>query len=265
MNLNFKEKVFVITGGAKGIGAEIATKVVEEEGIPVILDKDEKAAEALLLSLNKNSNSTIFAHKIDLIDSDKCQAVVERIVRDCGRIDGLINNAGVNDGIGLEKGSPEAFCNSIQKNLNHYYYMAYYCLPYLKERSGVILNIASKTAMTGQGNTSGYAAAKGGVLALTREWAVELLPYHIRVNAIIPAEVMTPLYRNWLNSFDNPEAKEKSITDRIPLGNRMTTAEEIANTAAFLLSEKASHLTGQHIHVDGGYVHLDRIIGSTSN
>ena len=125
MNLNFKDKVFVITGGAKGIGAEIATKVVEEGGIPVILDKDKKAAEALLVSLNKNLNSTVFAYKIDLIDSDKCRSVVEEVVRDCGRIDGLINNAGVNDGVGLEKGSPEAFCNSIQKNLNHYYYMAH--------------------------------------------------------------------------------------------------------------------------------------------
>jgi L-fucose dehydrogenase len=124
----------------------------------------------------------------------------------------------------------------------------------------VIVNIGSKTAETGQGNTSAYAAANGGRNALTREWAVELLPYGIRVNAIIVAECFTPLYENWIKTFPNPEEKLKSITEKIPLEKRMTTSEEIANTAAFLLSEKSSHTTGQLIHVDGGYVHLDRAI-----
>ena len=89
---------------------------------------------------------------------------------------------------------------------------------------------------------------------------MELLPYGIRVNAIVPAEVMTPLYRQWLASFPNAEEKLKTITSKIPLGQRMTQAEEIASVAVFLLSEKAGHVTGQHWFVDGGYVHLDRAI-----
>ena len=93
---------------------------------------------------------------------------------------------------------------------------------------------------------------------MTREWAVELLKYNIRVNAIVPAEVMTPLYKKWLGTFDDPESKRREIEKNIPLGNRMTTAEEIADMALFLISERASHITGQHIFVDGGYVHLDR-------
>jgi len=164
----------------------------------------------------------------------------------------------MNDGASLEKG-PEAFRASIRLNLFHYYDLVHYALPYLKESKGAIVNISSKVAVTGQGGTSGYAAAKGAQLALTREWAAELLPFSVRVNAILPAEVMTPLYRKWLdNTFDDPDAKEASIVARIPLEKRMTKAEEIAAMAVFLLSERSAHTTGQWMIVDGGYVHLDR-------
>jgi len=160
----------------------------------------------------------------------------------------------------LENGDYEKFMSSLHKNVVHYYLMAKYALPALKESKGAIVNISSKTAETGQGNTSAYAASNGGRNALTREWAVELLKYGIRVNAVIVAECFTPLYQTWVNTFDNPEEKLKSITEKIPLEKRMTTSEEIANMVAFLLSEKSSHTTGQLIHVDGGYVHLDRAI-----
>ena len=256
MDLNLSNKVFIVTGGAKGIGAAIVRQIAEEGGILVIFDKDEEAGEKIISEIQGQSQF----FQVDLCDTAQCEKAVKETIALFGAIHGLINNAGINDGVGLEKGSPAGFRTSLQKNLHHFYDMAYFCLPYLKETKGTILNIASKTAITGQGNTSGYAAAKGGVLALTREWAVELLKYEIRVNAIVPAEVMTPLYESWLRTFDDPKAKEKSITDKIPLGKRMTTAEEIANTAVFLISEKASHITGQQIHVDGGYTHLDRTI-----
>jgi L-fucose dehydrogenase len=89
---------------------------------------------------------------------------------------------------------------------------------------------------------------------------VELLPYEIRVNAVVPAEVMTPLYESWLASFPNPEEKLSLIVSKIPLGKRMTTAPEIASTVLFLLSAQAAHTTGQILIVDGGYVHLDRAL-----
>jgi L-fucose dehydrogenase len=149
---------------------------------------------------------------------------------------------------------------SLHKNMVHYYLMAHFALPELKKSKGAIVNISSKTAETGQGNTSAYAAANGGRNALTREWAVELLKYGIRVNAIVVAECWTPLYESWISTLPDPEKKLKEITAKIPLGNRMTTAEEIAAMAAFLLSERSSHTTGQIIHVDGGYVHLDRAL-----
>ena len=139
--------------------------------------------------------------------------------------------------------------------------MAHYALPHLKRaKDAAIVNIGSKTAVTGQGGTSGYASSKGAIMALTREWAVELLPYHIRVNTVIPAEVMTPLYRRWVDTFPNPEEKLRNITSKIPLEKRMTTSEEIAAMVVFLLSNKSGHTTGQHLFVDGGYVHLDRAL-----
>nr|WP_290936295.1 SDR family oxidoreductase [Haliscomenobacter sp.] len=195
-----------------------------------------------------------------MTDPAACKSAVEQAHNILGRIDGLVNNAGVNDGVGLENGSYEGFIASLHKNLVHYYLMAHHALPALKASQGSILNITSKTAETGQGNTSAYAAANGGRNALTREWAVELLKYGIRVNAVVVAECMTPLYESWLTTLANPETMLEKIKDKIPLGKRMTTQEEIADMAVFLLSSRSSHTTGQIIHVDGGYVHLDRAL-----
>ena len=173
-----------------------------------------------------------------------------------------MNNAGVNDGVGLESGNYEAFISSLHKNVVHYYLMAHHCLPHLKESKGAIVNIGSKVADTGQGGTSAYAASNGARNALTREWAVELLPFGIRVNSVIVAECYTPLYHTWINSLPEPEKKLNDILAKIPLENRMTTAEEIANAAIFLLSSRSSHTTGQLMYVDGGYVHLDRSVSA---
>jgi L-fucose dehydrogenase len=196
-----------------------------------------------------------------LEDTDRCKQAVIEIQDRFGDIYGLVNNAGINDGAGLEKGSVARFIESLNKNLIHYYALAHYALPALKRTQGAIVNISSKVALTGQGNTSGYAASKGAQLALTREWAAELLPFNIRVNAVLPAEVMTPLYRRWLDTLGEPEAELKRITDKIPLGHRMTLSAEIAAATVFLLSPtQSAHTTAQHIIVDGGYVHLDRAL-----
>ena len=259
MDLKLKDKVILITGGAKGIGGAITRGCASEGAIPVILDLDENAGQQLRQELRNSGKSCGFV-AVDLSTPEHCAAAVKEAVREFRRVDVLVNNAGVNDGVGLEQGSPEKFVGSLQKNLLHYYNMAYYALPELKKAQGSIVNIASKTAVTGQGGTSGYVAAKGGILALTREWAVELLPYNIRVNAVVPAEVMTPLYQKWLSTFANPEEKLQQIVAKIPLGKRMTQPEEIAAAVLFLISGQAGHVTGQHLFVDGGYVHLDRAI-----
>src|SRR5579863_6266570 len=259
MDLQLKDAVVLVSGCDKAIGEAIVHGLAREGEVPIILDKDAAAAAQLESELQKSGAKT-FTVIGDLTKTELCSAAVEQTLRKFGRLDALVNNAGINDGVGLEKGSPEAFVESLQRNLFHYYNLAHFALPALKKARGSIVNIASKTAVTGQGGTSGYVAAKGGILALTREWAAELLPFEIRVNAILPAEVMTPLYRQWLETFPDPEAKLAAIVSKVPLGNRMTTAEEIAAAAVFLLSGKASHITGQHLYVDGGYTHLDRAL-----
>lgn len=259
MDLELADRVVLVTGGAKGIGAAIVRALAAERAIPVIIDRDEAAARAVERELT-SAGARVETVTADLADPTQCKTAVDHALSDAGRIDALVNNAGVNDRVGLESGSPDAFVQSLKRNLVHTYAMTHHALPALTRARGAIVNIASKVAMTGQGGTSGYAAAKGGVLALTREWAVELLPAGIRVNAVVPAEVMTPLYRDWLAGFRDPDRKLAEIAARIPLGHRLTTPEEIAATVVFLLSPRSAHTTGQHVVVDGGYTHLDRAL-----
>jgi L-fucose dehydrogenase len=259
MELQLKDKIIIVTGGAKGIGAGIVKLLAKEGAIPVIVGRDE-ADNMAHAAVVKSAGGKCFQVVAELTKPGDCEMAVQKVITEFGKIDGLVNNAGVNDGVGLESGNYKRFMESLHKNLVHYYLMAHCALPYLKETKGAIVNIGSKTAETGQGGTSAYAASNGGRNALTREWAVELLRYGIRVNAVIVAECWTPLYESWIKTVPNPEEKLADIKAKIPLENRMTTAEEIADMVVFLLSERSSHTTGQLIHVDGGYVHLDRAI-----
>ncbi|MFZ9331853.1 MAG: SDR family oxidoreductase [Chitinophagaceae bacterium] len=253
MDLAIKDKVILVTGGAKGIGEGITRLLAKEGAFPVVIGRNEKDNQSLIDEIGTGYQITA-----ELSKPEDCKNAVEKIIQQFNRIDGVINNAGINDGVSLEKGSYEGFIQSLHNNVVHYYLIVQAALPALIQSKGSIVNISSKVAETGQGGTSGYAAANGARNALTREWAVELLKYGIRVNAVIVAECYTPLYDKWIKTLEHPEETLKKITARIPLEKRMTTAEEIANTAVFLLSEKSSHTTGQLIHVDGGYVHLDR-------
>lgn len=262
MDLQLQDKVIVVTGGARGIGEGIVKVLAAEGAIPVIIGRTEEHNQATVAAVEA-AGQRAFQVVAELTHPDESEKAVNAVLEQFGRIDGLVNNAGENDGVGLESGNYERFMASLHKNVVHYYLMAHYALPALKESKGAIVNISSKTAETGQGGTSAYAAANGGRNALTREWAVELLKYGIRVNAIIVAECWTPLYERWIQTLPNPDEKLASITAHIPLENRMTTAEEIASTTAFLLSHRSSHTTGQLLYVDGGYVHLDRALANT--
>jgi L-fucose dehydrogenase len=262
MDLQLKNKVIIVTGGAKGIGEGIVKVLANEGAIPVIVGRNEDDNNNLMNEIITDGKQA-FQVVAELTTPAECKKGVDAVIAKFNRIDGVVNNAGVNDGVGLEKGNYEKFMESLHKNLVHYYLVVHHALPELIKSKGAIVNITSKTAETGQGNTSAYAASNGGRNALTREWAVELLKYNIRVNAVVVAECFTPLYERWIKTLPNPEQKLKEITSKIPLGNRMTTAQEIADMVAFLLSEKSSHTTGQIIHVDGGYVHLDRALANS--
>jgi len=259
MDLQLKDKVVLITGGAKGIGEAITRGCAREGAIPVFVDKDAEAGKRLQTELVIAGAACSFICA-DVLSVENCRVAVEQTLREYGRLNVLVNNVGANDNVGLENGTPEKFVSSLRLNLFHYYNMAHFALPALKKSQGCILNIASKVAITGQGGTSGYASAKGAVLSLTRDWAAELLACGIRVNALVPAEVSTPLYKQWVSTFPDPEAKLAYIVSKIPLGKRMTQPAEIAAMVLFLISSQASHITGQHVFVDGGYTHLDRAL-----
>jgi L-fucose dehydrogenase len=259
MNLQIQKRVFVVSGGAKGIGAGIAGSLAAEGAIPVIIGRNEEENKYRVGQLKLQGADADYV-TAELSDAAECKRAADLIRQKYPVIHGLVNNAGLNDGVGLEHGNYDRFIESINRNVAHYYLLAHYLLPQLIESRGAILNISSKVAETGQGGTSGYAAANGARNALTREWAVELLKYGIRVNAVIVAECNTPQYDNWIQSQPDPEEKRKAITDKVPFEKRMTTPKEIADMVVFLLSPLSSHTTGQLVYVDGGYTHLDRAL-----
>ena len=258
MDLGLKDKVVVVTGAAGmegSIGKTIVNSLANEGAIPIIVCRNDRGYEYEKKLKSKGINTTFI--KTDLTKPDQIKKTAKIIGKKYNKIDVLINNIGVNDGIGLEN-SIEDFMLSLQLNMVSYFAMTKYCLPYIKKAKGNILNIGSKVSITGQGSTSGYAASKGGILGLTREWAVDLINDSIRVNAVIISESWTPAYSNWIKTLKDGESKLKSIIKNIPFENRMTTSKEVADTCLFTISNKSSHTTGQFILCDGGYIHLDR-------
>ena len=257
MDLKLTDKIVLITGGSKGIGGGITQAFSAEGATSVILDRNPKVAEALIENI-ATLGGKAESYPVEMTDEARVKRVVSEILEKHGRIDIVINNAGVNDGVGIRAGV-EAFEASLRKSLVHFYSLVHYVLDALIASNGNIINISSKVAITGQGATSGYAASKGGINALTREWALDLATYGIRVNCVVPAEVITPQYKKWLKTLPGTEKQLKKINRSVPLGRRTTTIEEIADTVVFIASPRSSHTTGQILYVDGGYVHFDRI------
>jgi NAD(P)-dependent dehydrogenase (short-subunit alcohol dehydrogenase family) len=247
----------IVTGGASGIGEAITTTFAREGASVVIADRDVARGTALAKRLKTDGLQVSFV-ETELTDESSVEHLMTEVENRFKTLDVIVNNAAVNDGVGIASGL-EAFRRSLEINLVAPYTMVHYGIEMLRSTGGTIVNVGSKVADTGQGGTSGYAAGKGGLKALTREWAVELASDGIRVNTVVPAEVWTPQYERWLDQHaSNPQAARREIDDLVPLGRRMTTVQEIADVVVFLCSAKASHMTGQIVYVDGGYTHLDR-------
>lgn len=244
MDLQLKDKYILVSGGSSGIGEAICAALAAEGAFPISVDR------------NRGTYYTIVT---DLSLPGMAEYVVQNCLKTFGRIDGLVNNAGTNDGVGLEHGDYERFISSVLSNAAHYELLTRACLGPLTETKGAVVNIISKVAFTGQGGTSGYAAANGMRVGLTEYFAEQLAPAGIRVNGIVVAECNTPQYQRWLH--DKPAAALNKITAVIPLEHRLTSPKEIADTAVFLLSP-LQPASGQLLFIDGGYVHLDRKAGA---
>ena len=257
MDLLLKGKVVVVTGGAKGSGRACVELFAEEGARVVLADKDGETARQVAESVE--GVSVVVG---DLTSEGACKAVVSHAVETFGGVDILVNNAGFNDAVGLDSDVGE-FRRSLDLNLVPAFELAKHCRPHLEKGSGCIINLGSKVSLTGQGSTSGYAASKGAINALTREWAAALAASGVRVNAVLPAECLTDQYERWFGTLENPEETRSQIEGLIPLGRRMTTPSEIAAMVVFLASGRSSHTTGQILVVDGGYTHLDRALSAS--
>jgi L-fucose dehydrogenase len=222
VDLRLKDKVILVTGGATGIGAAIVRACSREGAIPAIVDRHTEAGEKIEKELQNGGASCRFV-TADPSSSEGYALAVQEIVKTFGRIDALVNYAGAHEEVAVESQKPEEFVASLNRYLTHYYSMAHYALPHLKQSKGVIVNIVGKTNTAGQSGTPDYSCAKGAIQSLTREWAAELIAYGIRVNAIIP----------------NEGAK------------RLTIADEVAAATLLLISRESAHITGQHLMMEG--------------
>ena len=149
MNLHLENKVIIVTGGSKGIGLGITQSLLNEGAIPVIISRNKESVDQVVQEI-EDKGGQVFSAIAELTDPDQCKNAVQKVIEKFGRIDGVVNNAGVNDGVSLENGNYDDFVKSLHRNLVHYYLIVHHALPELKKSKGAIVNIGSKTSETGQ-------------------------------------------------------------------------------------------------------------------
>lgn len=250
--MRFLDKVAIVTGGGKGIGAGCTKVLTREGGTVAILDVDTAAADALVAEIDAEEKGRALSIRCDVSDRQQLQQAIEKVARECGRIDCLVNNAGVHPpATSLLETTPELLRQVFAVNFDATYFASQFALPYLRQSRGTIVNISSMTAVLGQRHSSAYAASKGAQLSFTKALAVEVGKDGIRVNAVLPSNVDTPLMRQWAATLDNPQSALQEIAQLQVLG-RMATIEEIGRVVLFLATDDSSFVTGQGIEVEGG-------------
>lgn len=244
----FEKRVAIVTGGAQGIGEGCVRVFAAEAASVVIFDRNLERAKALIAGLP----GTHLALQVDVSNHDDVARAVEQAHASFGRIDCLVNNAGIHPpDTPIEKMTPSQMLEVMNINFGSTYACCYHALKYLRATRGTIVNISSMTAVLGQKNSTAYAASKGAQLSFTKSLALETAADGIRVNAILPSNVDTPLMRQWASSLPNPTEALERIAALQPLG-RMASIEEIGRVALFLATEDSSFMTGQGLEVDGG-------------
>lgn len=246
--MRFADRVVVVTGGAQGIGAGCVEVFAAEGAKVAIVDRNLGAAQELA----SRYPSQAIAIEADVMHESQVEHAIEKTVECFGRIDCLINNAGIHPpDTPLEKMTASEASRVMQINFFSTYAGAFYAMKHLRQTKGTIINISSMTAVLGQKNSTAYAASKGAQLAFTKSLALEAAADGIRVNAILPSNVDTPLMREWASSLPDPGAALARIAALQPLG-RMASIQEIGRVCLFLATEDSSFMTGQGLEVDGG-------------
>ena len=250
--VRFQDRVVVVTGGAKGIGEGCCRVFCREGGRVAILDRDLPAAEALAAELMSFGCGEAVAFACDVGDHEQIRDVLEAVAARFGRIDCLINNAGVHpDATAIDDTSVDDMERLMRVNFMSTFAGCKYAMPYLRKTRGTIVNMSSMTAVLGQHLSTAYCATKAAQVGLTKALAIEAGADGVRVNAILPSNVDTPLMREWAASLADPQ----SALDRVAalqVFGRMASPLEIGRIALFLATEDSSFLTGQAIEAEGG-------------
>ncbi len=251
--MRLKDKVCLITGGASGIGKATAIKFASEGARVIICDVDETAGQAFV---NELGNDSAF-YKINVVDRDEVQGWIDDVVEKYGRIDVLVNNAGITrDGLFVKYKNGELVSQMSEKdfdlviavNLKGVFNCTQAVTPKMIEQGGgVILNASSIVGLYGNFGQTNYAATKFGVIGMTKTWSRELGKFNIRVNAVCPGFILTEMVKKM------PEKILEGLAAKTPLG-RMGTPEDVANLYAWLASDEAAYIHGAAISIDGGMV-----------
>lgn len=247
--MKLRGKAAVITGSTKGIGLGIA-RVFASEGamVTVVARGNGQATVDELLQLGA---ADAFYCQTDVRDSQQIQDMVARTVERFGRLDVLVNNAGYHISKNAEQTSEEEWEFLIATNLRSTFLCSKYALPHLRATKGAIINISSMVGLVGQPNAVAYSATKGGQIAMTKSMAIDLAPDGVRVNAICPGWITTPLVDDWFGQQADEVAARKYIYGQHPMG-RIGTIEECGRAALFLACEDSSFITGVALPIDGG-------------
>lgn len=250
--MRFHNRVVIVTGGSKGIGAGCVRVFAAEGGSVAILDLDEGAGGRLADELSASSPGRVRCYGCDVSDGAALAGAIEAVVRDFGRLDCLINNAGIHPpAMSIDETSLESVERLMRINFLSSFAGAKFAAPHLRKTKGTIVNMSSMTAVLGQEKSAAYSASKGAQLSLTKALALELGRDGIRVNAVLPSNVDTPLMREWAATLDDPESALERVSQMQVFG-RMAAPEEIGRVCLFLATEDSSFVTGQGIEVEGG-------------
>jgi len=248
--MRFANKVAIVTGAGKGIGWGIA-KVFSKEGVKVVVvDWDEEAGEKTAEEIRQSGGDAIFVN-CDVSNEEQVKAMVQATIDKYGRIDVLVNNAGIGVYKPVLEATSDDWDHCLAVNLKGVFLCSKYAIPHMQAvGKGAIINISSVHSHATVNGVAPYAASKGGITALTRNMAIDYGPA-IRVNAIAPGWVLTPLIQSIFDSYDDP-AEQQRLVEQRQVMKRIGRPEDIGHAAAFLASDEASFITGTQLFVDGG-------------